>query len=56
MVRSELKRLRAFVEEWDGHAHSCDCLDEGSPQTSCTCGYETAREKILKGDEDASDH
>lgn len=41
------KDLLDFVEHWAGHDNSCDSLDEGSPRTDCTCGYDYARGKVL---------
>ncbi len=50
------KKLRAFLDEWDGHGVECELYDEGSPWTGyCNCGYEEAKEKALKGGEDALD-
>ncbi len=40
--------LLDFVQSWSGHNDDCDCLDEGSPRTDCTCGYEKAREQAIK--------
>ncbi len=39
--------LLAFVKQWSGHHHNCDCLDEGSPRTDCTCGYDGARDEAI---------
>lgn len=49
--RGDYDVLKKFVQEWIGHDEDCDCLDEGSPRTDCTCGYEKARAKALKGGE-----
>ncbi len=46
-LRAKNKQLREFIEEWIGHESECDCLDEGSSTTACTCGYEKARDKAL---------
>jgi len=49
-LRAENKRLRDFIEEYEfGHEVYCDYLDDGSPRTDCTCGYEKDREQALKG-------
>lgn len=42
------KRLQQFVEKWEGHEEDCDYLDEGSPRTDCTCGYEIARNQAIE--------
>ena len=45
---SKIEQLRDFIGLWEGHDLECDYLDEGSPRTDCTCGYEAARVKVLK--------
>ena len=47
-LQAENERLKKFVETWAGHEADCDCLDDGSPRTDCTCGYEEEREEALK--------
>ncbi len=39
--------LLDFVLHWAGHTDSCDCLDDGSPRTDCTCGYDKARDRAI---------
>ena len=47
-LRTENERLKKFIIGWAGHEARCDCLDEGSPRTDCTCGYDDARDQSLK--------
>ncbi len=39
--------LLEFINHWSGHDLNCDCLDEGSPRTDCTCGYDEMRDKVI---------
>ncbi len=39
--------LLEFINHWSGHHLNCDCLDEGSPRTDCTCGYDEMRDKVI---------
>lgn len=49
LVKNRIKQLQDFIGLWAGHGPECNYLDEGSPRTDCTCGYEAARVFALKG-------
>lgn len=47
LLKNPTPDLLEFIKQWAGHNHNCDCLDEGSPRTDCTCGYDKARDKAI---------
>ena len=53
-LEEENKRLKNFLNDWDGHDSSCGRNRkgfEGCDETmfNCNCGYQEAKTKALKG-------
>lgn len=48
-----IKELEEFLKKWDGHDFSCGVNREGFEgcdltMFNCNCGYEKAKDKVLK--------